>query len=309
MSKFGVYIHTIMEQQFQSLTIFDFQAKFPDERSCLFYLSELKWKDGYSCPRCGNTKYCNGDKEFNRQCTKCHYIASPTSGTLFHKVKFSLLKAFYIVYYVSTNRKGISSTELSRKLGLRQKTCWMFKQKVMNGMKSSGQFKITGKAEVDETVVGGQEEGVRGRKNSKKKLVVFAIERKGKGVSRVYGKVIPKSSAKELGSFMKATIGSDTEIKTDEWTGYTPLKKDFNNLYQVPSGKKGENFPDLHRVIMGFKGWLRGMHHRVDHLQGYIDEYCYRFNRNNMKEGIFDNLLLRMVKAKPMPYKLYCLNA
>lgn len=298
-----------MEQQFQSLTIFDFQAKFPDERSCLSYLSGLKWGEGFTCPKCGNTKYCNGDREFSRQCTKCRHITSPTSGTLFHKVKFPLLKAFYIVYYVATNRKGISSTELSRKLGLRQKTCWMFKQKAMNAMKSSGQSKITGKAEVDETVVGGQEEGVRGRKNDKKKIVVFAIERKGKGVGRVYGKVIKKSSAKELGSFMKSTIDTETEIKTDQWLGYTPLKKDFVNLNQVASGKKGENFPDLHRVIMGFKGWLRGMHHQVDYLQRYVDEYCYRFNRNNMKEGIFENLMVRMVKAKPLPYKLYCLNA
>jgi len=298
-----------MEQQFQSLTIFDFQARFPDDRACMLYLSELKWADGYRCPKCGNAKYCAGDKEFSRQCTKCRHISSPTSGTLFHKVKFPLLKAFYIVYYVSTNRKGISSTELSRKLGLRQKTCWLFKQKVMRGMKSSGQFKITGKAEVDETVVGGQEEGVRGRENNKKKLVVFAIERKGKGVSRVYGKVIGKSSAKELGSFMKDTIEPDTEIKTDEWTGYKPLKKDFVNLRQVPSGKKGDNFPDLHRVIMGFKGWLRGMHHQVENLQAYIDEYCYRFNRSNMKDGIFENLLRRMVKADPLPYKTNYLNA
>jgi hypothetical protein len=309
MSKFGLFNIQSMEQQFQSLTIFDFQAKFPDDRACLSYLSELKWADGYICPKCGNTKYCGGDREFSRQCTKCRYICSPTSGTLFHKVKFPLLKAFYIVYYVSTNRKGISSTELSRKLGLRQKTCWLFKQKVMHGMKSSGKYKITGKAEVDETVVGGQEEGVRGRKNDKKKLVVFAIERMGKGVSRVYGRVIGKSSAKELGSFMKDTIEPDAQIKTDQWTGYKPLKKDFANLYQVPSGKKGGNFPDLHRVIMGFKGWLRGMHHQVENLQGYIDEYCYRFNRSNMKEGIFDNLLARMVKADPLPYKIYCLNA
>lgn len=309
MSKLGLFNIQSMEQQFQSLTIFDFQAKFPDDRACLSYLSELKWADGYICPKCGNTKYCGGDREFSRQCTKCHHICSPTSGTLFHKVKFPLLKAFYIVYYVSTNRKGISSTELSRKLGLRQKTCWLFKQKVIHGMKSSGQFKITGKAEVDETVVGGQEESVRGRKNDKKKLVVFAIERKGKGVSRVYGRVIGKSGAKELGSFMKETIQSDAEIKTDEWTGYKPLKKDFTNLHQVPSGKKGANFTTLHRVIMGFKGWLRGMHHQVENLQGYVDEYCYRFNRSNMKDGIFDNLLLRMVKADPLPYKAYCLNA
>jgi hypothetical protein len=220
------------------------------------------------------------------------------------KVKFPLLKAFYIVYYVSTNKKGISSTELSRKLGLRQKTCWLFKQKVMHAMKSSGNNKIQGKAEVDESVVGGQEEGVVGRKNGKKKLVVFAIEKKGRGVSRFYGKVIEQSSAKELGDFMKANIESDAMVKTDQWTGYKPLKKDFINLSQIPSGKKGENFPDLHRVIMGFKGWLRGMHHHANHLQAYINEYTYRFNRNFMKANIFENLLNKMMNAKPCPYKM-----
>ena len=292
-----------MEQLYKSLTIFEFQQRFTDDKSCLDYLSELKWDKGYICPKCGNTKYCNGIKEHDRQCSKCNYLESPTSGTLFHKVKFPILKAFYIVYYVSTSKKGIASTELSRKLGLRQKTCWLFKQKVMRGMKSSGNFKINGKAEVDETVVGGQEEGVVGRKNNHKKLVVIAVERKGKGISRMYGKVIKGSNAKELGTFMQDNIEPNTEIKTDEWTGYAPLKKDFANLNQVPSGKKGKNFPDLHRVIMGFKGWLRGVHHHAEHLQAYIDEYTYRFNRSNMKENIFENIMKRMMSSQPCTYK------
>lgn len=293
-----------MEKRFESLTIFDFQQQFADDKSCMTYLSNVKWSSGFICPQCSNPKYCNGHKEHIRQCTKCNYLASPTSGTLFHKVKFPLLKAFYIVYYISTNKKGISSTELSRKLGLRQKTCWLFKQKVMQAMKSRGNNKIKGKAEVDETVVGGQEEGVVGRKNGRKKLIVFAIEKTGRGVSRLYGKVIKHSSAKELGDFMKENIEPNAIVKTDEWTGYKPLKKDFSNLSQIPSGKKGENFPDLHRVIMGFKGWLRGIHHHAHHLQAYINEYTYRFNRNFMKANIFDNLLNRMMLAKPCPYKM-----
>ena len=101
-----------------------------------------------------------------------HVSESATSGTLFHKMRFSILKAFWIVYYVSTNKKGISSTELSRKLELRQKTCWLFKQKVMRAMQSSSQNPMLGNVEVDETVVGQQEEGVKGRKNNKKELTV-----------------------------------------------------------------------------------------------------------------------------------------
>ena len=293
-----------MEKRFESLTIFEFQSQFTDDNTCMEYLAGMKWAGGFVCPKCGHGRYCRGDKEHNRQCTRCHHISSPTSGTLFHKLKFSMLKAFYIVYYVSTSKKGISSTELSRKLGLRQKTCWLFKQKVMVAMRSSGQSLMQGSVEVDETVVGGQEEGVVGRRNKKKKLVVFAIERKGKGISRLYGKVIKNASAKELGGFMKQAIDKTAEVKTDEWTGYTPLREHFSNLKQVPSGKKGGNFPDLHRAIMGFKGWLRGIHHHATHLQSYVNEYTFRFNRNSMRKGLFENLVSRMLITKPHTYKM-----
>lgn len=292
-----------MEKRFKSLSIFEFQKMFPDDDACYEYLSEIKWENGFVCPKCGHTNYCGAVRKHDRQCTSCHHISSPTSGTLFHKVKFPILKAFYIVYYVSTNKKGISSTELSRKLQLRQKTCWLFKRKVMEAMKSSGKSKIKDKVEVDEFYVGGQDEGAKGRKAGKKKLVVFAIEREGCGVSRLYGKVIGHANSKELGQFMRSIIEPSARIKTDQWQGYRPLKQEFENLVQIPSGKKGGNFPELHRAIMGFKLWLRGMHHSVEHLQAYIDEYSYRFNRNFMKSGIFENLTRKVVESKPMPYK------
>lgn len=288
-----------MEQKFKSLSLFEFQERFSTKGDCLSYLAGLKWDKGFQCRKCGHPNSCNGVPQGSRQCTSCNYTESPTAGTLFHKVKFDLLKAFYIVYFVSTNKKGITSTELSRKLDLRQKTCWAFKRKVMKAMKSSGKYPITGTVEVDETVFGGQEEGVRGRENAKKKLVVLAIEKKRKGVSRLYAREIPNASAGHLGSFMQDHIDKRAMVTTDKWSGYAPLERDFENLVRVPSGKKGGNFPELHRVVMNLKGWLRGMHHHVEDLQDYLDEYCYRFNRSFMKEGIFDNLMLRMVKAEP----------
>lgn len=275
-----------MEQKYQSLSLFDFQEQFSTTSQCLDYLVKLKWSNGYKCAKCSNKKWLKGTKAHDRQCSKCCYCESPTAGTLFHQLKFDLVKAFYIVFFVSTNKKGITSTELSRKLALRQKTCWLFKRKVMKAMGGSGNFLLQGTVEVDETVVGGSEEGVRGRKNGKKKLVVIAIEKKKKGVSRFYAKVIENAGALNLGKFMKETITPKANIKTDEWAGYRPLIKHFKNLTQVKSGKKGRNFPELHRVIMNFKGWLRGMHHHVDDLQEYINEYTYRFNRSFMKENI-----------------------
>lgn len=288
-----------MEQRFKSLTLFDFQRRFSTKEDCLSYLADLKWGNGYRCRKCGHGNSCKGVPEGSRQCTSCNYTESPTANTLFHMVKFDLVKAFYIVYFVATNKKGINSTELSRKLGLRQKTCWSFKRKVMKAMKSSGNHPITGTAEVDETVFGGQEEGVRGRKNNNKRLVVVGIEKKKNGVSRLYAREISRADAASLGSFMRHHIDPGARVTTDQWTGYAPLGKDFANLVQIPSGKKGSNFPELHRTIMNLKGWLRGVHHHVWNLQDYLDEYCYRFNRSFMKEDIFENLMARMVGSPP----------
>lgn len=285
------------------LSLFEFQRKFQSEKDCLEYLSEQKWKDGYVCKKCAHTHYCRGIKELDRQCTKCRYLESPTAGTLFHKVKFPLLKAFYMVYFISTNKKGITSTELGRKLGLKQKVCWLFKRKVMKAMKSSGDHPLSGTVEVDETFVGGSDENSKGRKKGKKKLVVVAIEKKKNGVSRFYAKVIEKANAENLGTFMKNTINKEANITTDEWMGYKPLDKEFENMTHKKSGKKGENFPDVHRVIMNFKGWLRGLHHYVKDLQDYINEYTYRFNRSFMKGNIFDNLINRMINTPQHYYK------
>ena len=102
---------------------------------------------------------------------------------------------------------------------------------------------------------------------------------------------------------MRTTIKKEAKITTDEWTGYKPLDKEFENMIHKKSGKKGENFPELHRVIMNFKGWLRGLHHHVGDLQDYINEYTYRFNRSFMKGNIFNNLMNRMINTPPHTYK------
>ena len=260
------------------------------------------------CERCQNQKYCKGTLRQTRQCTKCGYQATPTSGTLFHKVKFPLLKAFYIVYFMSTNKKGISSTELSRKLDLRQKTCWSFRTKVSKAMKRSEKYPMDGQVEVDEFVVGQQEEGVVGRKNDKKKTVIIAIQKEAKGVKRMYARVIGNCSNAKFKPFFGEHISKNAQIKTDGWSGYTPFKKEYPNFVQEPSGKKGGNFGEMHRCIMMLKAWLRGMHHSVQHLQNYLDEYCYRFNRSTMNGAIFDNLLLRTVQHQPVLAKNMNIN-
>lgn len=166
-------------------------------------------------------------------------------------------------------------------------------------MKSSEKNTVLTSFEVDETFIGGQESNTKGRGKHKKKLVVVGIEKKKKGVSRVYAEVIEKADYKSLGKFIMKHTSEDTKVVTDKWLGYKPLEKYYKNFETKPSGKKGINFPEMHRVIMMLKSWLRGIHHHVNHLQAYLDEYCFRFNRSNMNKQIFNILIEKMVFSKP----------
>lgn len=293
-----------MEKKFESLTVIEFTNMFKCDEDCLAYLAKLKWRDDFACIKCANQNYCpDSTRPLSRKCTKCDHIESPTANTLFHKLKFSLYMAFWMVYYLSTNKKGMSSCELSRKVGIRQKTCWLFKRKVMKAMQSGNKHPLCGAVEVDEFSVGQKEKGVVGRAAGKKKKVVIAIEKVGeKGVKRLYAKVIQRATKSELGAFMERKIHKNAQVKTDKWSSYKGLNEQFPNLVQQKS-ERGKNFPQMHRCIMMLKAWLRGTHHSVEYLQEYLDEYCYRFNRHFMKKEIFENLVQRMVLANPLPFK------
>jgi hypothetical protein len=101
--------------------------------------------------------------------------------------------------------------------------------------------------------------------------------------------------------FFEAHISKDARIITDEWTEYIPLKNDYSRLEQVKSDK-GKGLPEIHNHIMNLKSWLRGIHHHCSEqrLQGYLNEYHYRNNHRGNMEGIFDNLIKRMVKNEPI---------
>jgi len=115
----------------QLLETDNFNKKFPDKETCYVFFNELKWGHGFVCRKCGNEKYCDGNSLMARRCTKCRYDESVTAFTIFHKCKFSITKAMYMLLLIHYQQGNISSYELSRQLDLRQKTCWSFKQKVM----------------------------------------------------------------------------------------------------------------------------------------------------------------------------------
>jgi len=292
---------------FKGVNIIEFSDRFKSDEDCLKYLSLHKWKDGFVCNKCANTSYWKGPKSKPNclVCCNCRHVESPTANTLFHKLKFGLRKAFFIIFECSTTTKSISSTMVANRFNINEKTAWKFMQKIRIVMKSSLKFPMEGKCEVDEFYLGGKEESKTGRGAQKKKKAVVIIEKSGEhGIKRAYIKQIENTSSDQIRPLLTAHVGENAEIKTDKWSAYTKLSKEFKITQE--KSKPGVNFKLTHRFIQGLKSWIRGIHHQVSskYYQNYLDEYCYRFNRSSSKSTIFQNLLNRMIKAKPIFYTI-----
>ena len=274
---------------FQGMSIQQFNKFFKDEDDCRQYLFEMKWKDGYRCRRCGCTKNHKGKTRFHMRCQICGYDESVTAGTVFHKLKIPLLKAFGMTFRLAVKKKGMSTTELAREFSINQKSSWLFKRKAQEAMKSSGKHPLDSKVEVDELLIGGPEKGKRGRNKGEKKLVVIAVEKvNGNKIGRAYAKAIEEASGECFKPFFEEHIDSDNaQVITDEWQGIGHWKVNLKPEQRPSNG--GKSFPGLHAVIMNLKGWLRGIHHHCSgrFINGYLDEFFFRFNRRNFLNNIW----------------------
>lgn len=224
----------------------EFNTRFSTEKGCYKFLSDLKWESGYKCSRCESEIYIKGKQHHNRRCSKCGYDESPTSGTLFHNLKFGILKAFEMVYEISTSKKGLSSIWLAERFGVNQKTAWLFRQKLQSAMESSQSYSLEGEVHVDEFEIGTPKEGEQGRSKSESKVrLVVAVEiREGKA-GRAYAKVIDDFSTKSLKPIFEEHISKEAKVVTDKWASYKPLKEDYPELKHILSNKR-TNFPVLH---------------------------------------------------------------
>jgi hypothetical protein len=110
------------------------ETLFNNDEACLSFLASLKWSEGFTCKKCGNTNYCHGKTPYSRRCTRCKTEESATTGTIFHNCKFPVSKAFYIAFNLCKGGVNLSTYEYARRLSLRQMTCWKFRTKVLNAM-------------------------------------------------------------------------------------------------------------------------------------------------------------------------------
>jgi len=235
-----------------------------------------------------------------------------TAGTIFQDTRIPLPVWFRAMWWVTTQKNGARALGLQRVLGLKKyKAAWMMLHKLRRAMVRPGRDLLTGRVEVDECYVGGLEEGLPGRLNLEKALVVIAAQEDGPGTGRIRMRQIPDASAESLMSFVQDAVAPGSVIHTDGWLGYLPLEgKGYKHDVTFLKGKKktpSALMPRVHRVISLLKRWLIGTHQGAvshKHLDSYLDEFTFRFNRRRSKSRgkLFFRLAQQAVAVDPVTY-------
>jgi len=290
----------------------EFEARFSTETSCLEYLVKLRWPDGFRCPRCGGRKSWPV-RRILLQCAGCGYQSSVTAGTIFQDTRKPLTLWFRAMWAVTSQKNGASAIGIQRELGLGSyDTAWTWLHKLRRAMVRPGRDRLAGSVEVDESFWGSEEEGMRGRQTESKVLLVIAAQEDGKGIGRIRMRRIPDASAQSLMPFVEDAIEPGSLVHTDGWSGYDPLEgKGYRHRITFLKGRKesaSDLLPRVHLVASLLKRWLLGTHQGAvsrEHLDYYLDEFTFRFNRrkSHSRGKLFLRLAEQAVAVGPSPYK------
>lgn len=285
------------------MTVIEFQNKFNNEKACADYFFQMKWPNGFSCPECKHNEAYILEKRTLWQCKSCGHQASLKSGTVFHRLKHSLFVLLWACFWVSTTKKGISAKELKRKLGIKSySTAWLLLHKIRLGMKSSGNFPLTGDVEFDDTFLGKEPNP----KSKNRALVNVVVETNGKNIGRAYLGNLPNQKSITVKKFVLKTVKTGVNIKTDGHVSYKFFKDYYNHYPHKMYNKKDNNkhLPKVHIIIANLKNWLRGTYNFMPykHTQSYLDEFCFRFNRRFRIENSFDRLITQLIINNTITY-------
>lgn len=292
----------------------EFQERFSAEEACAAYLAQSRWPESFLCPRCGGKESYQLPLRRLFQCKACDYQVSLTAGTIMHRTRVPLTQWFRAAYLMTTLTPGISALQLQRQLGLGSyRTAWMMLHKLRKATVHPGREKLHGEVEIDDTYVGGKEEGVVGRQVQTKTPVVAAVEVRGRASSRLRLRALGDVSAASLLPFVQEVVAPGSVVYTDGWRGYARLgRKGYQ--HRVRPVKDGQDpsrvLPRVHRAISNLKSWLQGTHHGVSpkHLQPYLDEFAFRFNRRRTPMAAFQTLLGIGSQVPTVTYKMLCVS-
>lgn len=288
--------------------IMEFEKRFNSENACREYLYQTRWVDGFKCPKCNHSEIwlLNGNLY---KCKHCGFKSSITAGTIFQDTRKPLRLWFKAMWYITNQKHGISALGLQRALGMGSyHTAWEWLYRLRHAMVRPNRDRISGIIEVDETYIGGKRIGKRGRGADGKILVVIAAQIDGKRIGRIRLKRIPDASGDSLNLAIKETIEPGSTIITDGWEGYSQVET-FGYTHKIAKkeGFIGENLlPRCNTVAALLKRWLLGTHQgRAQHLDYYLDEFTFRFNRRTSKSRgmLFYRLVQQSVAINPVHKK------
>lgn len=294
-------------------TFQEFDSWFATEKACENYLKEIRWAEGFRCPHCGSQNEPWTTNRDLMHCRDCQGQTSVTAGTIFEGTRKPLRTWFLAMWFITSQKQGVSALGIQRTLGLGSyQTAWAWFHKIRRAMVSPGRNRLTGMVEVDETYVGAPEEEVHGREIETKSIVLIAAEIRGKGTGRIRLQRINNCSSESIIPFVHSSIIPGSVVVTDGWRGYSPLikegyKHDVLNIKE--SGKPAHKLlPRVHKVASLLKRWLLGtlqggIHQK--HLDYYLDEFTFRFNRRNSRSRgmLFYRLVQQAVSVEPVTYR------
>ena len=293
------------------MTFREFIKQFPDEKHCRDYLYALRFPDGFVCPKCENDKSWRiGESLF--ECTRCGRQTSVIAGTIFQDTRKPLMDWFIAMWWITTQKQGASAEGLKQILGLRSdQTAWTWLHKIRKAMVNPKRSKLSVVIEVDETFIGGEATGKRGRGAEKKVLVAVAAELDGNKLGRCRMSIITDASSNSLHPFIGENVAKGSTIITDGWSGYSGIDlKGYSRLIHVQKNESDEDklLPHVHMIVSLLKRWLLGTHQgavEAKHLQSYLDEYVFRFNRRKSAQRglLFYRLLESAMQTETITYK------
>jgi len=290
----------------------DLRTLFPDEQACLDFLARLRWPDGFVCPACGSVEFWRAGAGRWWKCRTCGRRTSVTAGTIFDKTRMPMLTWFSAVWFVVSQKNGVSALGLQRVLGFGSyETAWAWMQKLRRAMVRPERDLLGGPGivvELDETFVGGRSHGKPGGGSSKVPVMV-ALEKRGRKLGRLRLGLAPRPGSLDLIDFAVDVIKPGSIIHTDGARMFTRLTHMGYHLEQTVSIRTDdptEVLPGVHIVASLLKRWLAGtMQHAVsiEQLPYYLDEYVFRFNRRNSRSRglLFYRLLEQAVRTEPWP--------
>lgn len=287
----------------------EFDEFFPDEDACWRYLERLRWPDGFQCPKCGTQGEPWRTSRRRLVCRHCEHQHSVTRGTIFHRTRKPLKLWFRAAWEITSQKYGANALGLQRVLGLGSyETAWAWLHKFRRAMVRPGRDRLAGTIEVDESYLGGPEAGLSGRKTVKKAIVAIAVELTKEGkIARIRLRHVPDVSADSLIPFLEEVVELGSTIRTDGWKSYGSLpSRGYEHDVTVLSATDQPAhivFPSVSRVAALLKRWILGTLQggiASEHLNSYLDEFTFRFNRRTSKaRGLLFYRLLQYAVQLP----------